>query len=46
MREIVAAPAMYDVLASFREIHKVVLGLAGSLDDDNSVGSRKATAHP
>jgi hypothetical protein len=34
MREIVAAPAMYDVLASFREIHKVVLGLAGSLDDE------------
>ena len=34
MREIVAAPAMYDVLASFREIHKVVLGLAESLDHD------------
>jgi hypothetical protein len=32
MREIVAAPALYDVLASFREIHKVVLGLAESLD--------------
>ncbi len=34
MREIVAAPALYDVLASFREIHKVVLGLAESLDHD------------
>jgi DinB superfamily len=34
MRQIVAAPALYDVLASFREIHKVVLGLAESLDDD------------
>jgi hypothetical protein len=34
MREIGAAPALYDVLASFREIHKVVLGLAESLDHD------------
>jgi hypothetical protein len=34
MREIVAAPALYDVLASFREIHKVVLGLAESLDHE------------
>lgn len=34
MREIIAAPAMYDVLASFRETHKVVLALAESLDHD------------
>jgi hypothetical protein len=34
MKQMVAAPALYDVLASFREIHKAVLGLAESLDDD------------
>ena len=34
MREIVASLALYDVLASFREIHKVVLDLAESLDHD------------
>ena len=29
----ITTSALYDVLASFREIHKVVLGLAESLDD-------------
>lgn len=33
MKELTAAPALYDVLASFRDIHKVVLTLAESLDD-------------
>ena len=34
MKDLTVAPALYDVLASFREIHKVVLGLAESLDHD------------
>ena len=34
MKELTVPPALYDVLASFREIHKVVLGLAESLDHD------------
>jgi hypothetical protein len=34
MKEITASPALYDVLASFRDIHRVVLSLAESLDDD------------